>query len=513
MKRIQLSSTIVAIAALALAPAAALAHGRRGHHQRQQIKHVLLLNIDGFHPFDLANYAAAHPDSALASFVQHGVVYSNAETSRPSDSFPALLGMITGGSPSSTGVYYDNTYSRRLSPPGSDCSTRGTEVEWKQNLNKGGKASGSLISDIDPAKLPLDPDNGCTPFWPHQYLKVNDVFNVAHDAGLRTAYSDKHPAYEIVEGPSGNGVDDFYSPEFYGAKKSITLIMQNDELRVDAILNQIDGYDHARTQKVGVPAIFGMNFQAINIAQKFSGYADADGNVPNSVAIIGSYAGQAPGLAQALDYVNDAIGRMITEIANQGLTDSTMIILAAKSGNSPVDASKARLIPPDTITSLINSVEPNLAAQVTADTAALIWLTDPSKTQAVAQVLRDNADLIGATKVYAGAAAIDTMYHGTLAQGPVRRPDIIIDTENGVIYDDPGKKLTEHGGFHPEDVRIAMAVLNPAQRFSGTVNAPVSERQIAPTILKALGLNPRALQAVRIEHTRSLPGISFRGRR
>ena len=32
-------------------------------------------------------------------------------------------------------------------------------------------------------------------------------------AGLRTAWTDKHPSYEWTNGPSGKGVDDFYGPE------------------------------------------------------------------------------------------------------------------------------------------------------------------------------------------------------------------------------------------------------------------------------------------------------------
>ena len=38
-------------------------------------------------------------------------------------------------------------------------------------------------------------------------------WQLANDAGLRTAWSDKHPAYEIVSGPSGKGLDELYAPE------------------------------------------------------------------------------------------------------------------------------------------------------------------------------------------------------------------------------------------------------------------------------------------------------------
>ena len=58
---------------------------------------------------------------------------------------------------------------------------------------------------ISKTALPIDPVS-CTRVYPHQYLKVNTVFEVARAHDLRTAWSDKHPAYEILSGPSGTGV-------------------------------------------------------------------------------------------------------------------------------------------------------------------------------------------------------------------------------------------------------------------------------------------------------------------
>src|SRR5256885_6585651 len=81
--------------------------------------HVVLLSIDGFHQLDLETYIAAHPNSTLAALVGRGTEYTNTTSSRPSDSFPGTLAMTTGGSPSSTGIYYDVSWDDLLSPPGS----------------------------------------------------------------------------------------------------------------------------------------------------------------------------------------------------------------------------------------------------------------------------------------------------------------------------------------------------------------------------------------------------------
>lgn len=475
-----------------------------------KVDHVLLLSLDGFHDFDLTNYVAAHPDSALARVVAEGRRYSDATTQTPSDSFPTTLAMTTGGSPRSTGVYYDVTYDHNLFPPGTDCTgTPGTVVSYKENINTidaaGSNNSGDSAADIDQSQLPRDPAKGCSAVLPHDYLKVNTIYEVAHAAGLRTAVADKHPSYEILNGPSGTGVDDFYGPEFNSAKKDINKIIANDDLKVTAVLHQIDGYDHTGTDKVGVPAIFGMNFQAVNIAQKFSGYADASGT-PETVTTLGKLAGpNTPGLDDALTYVDDSIGRMLDRLEADGLADDTMVIVTAKHGNSPVDRSTLRWVDPTkTITPLINGVEPGLAAQVTADTMPLIWLTDRSRAAEVASVLQENAATIGAGTITSGQD-VATLFGGQLGGNPSRIPDIVIQPTPGVVYDSPNAKWADHGSGSALDTHVPLVVVDPNHQGGVTVNCPVSLRQIAPTILKSLGLNPRSLDAVRLEGTKKLP--------
>jgi arylsulfatase A-like enzyme len=66
--------------------------------------------------------------------------------------------------------------------------------------------------------------------------------------------------------------------------------------------------------------------------------------------------------------------------------------------------------------------------------------------------------------------------------------------------------IEDHGGFAHDDVNVMLMVSNPS--FSPrTVSAPAATRQVAPTILKALGLNPGRLDTVRIEGTQVLPEV------
>jgi len=150
-------------------------------------------------------------------------------------------------------------------------------------------------------------------------------------------------------------------------------------------------------------------------------------------------------------------------------------------------------------------VQAGLAAQVTDDTNALIWLRDHSRASEVAAALQANAAAIGAESIYVGDQ-IDALFNGELAGNPARRPDIIVEPVLGVVYAAAGSKLADHGGFHDQDLRVPLVVVRPG-RVAGTVDSPVSLRQIAPTILHALHLRKSDLDAVRLEHTPQLPGL------
>src|SRR5215831_10027560 len=282
----------------------------------QKIRHVLLISVDGMHEVDLERYTKQNPGSALARLARTGVQYTNASTSKPSDSFPGLLSMVTGGTPRSTGVFYDDSYDRNLSAPGSNCSTKGTEIVYDESIdfNPGALDGGG---GIDPTTLPLDGTKGCTPVYPHSFLRVNTIFEVARDAGLYTAWSDKHLAYDIVNGPSGQGVADLYTPEVAAVSVTVSATEAYDDLKVQAILNEIDGKDHSGTKDEPVPAIFGMNFQAVSVAQKLAGGGYLDANATPS-----------PLLQDALDHTDASVGKMLDALQKAHVFASTAVILS-----------------------------------------------------------------------------------------------------------------------------------------------------------------------------------------
>jgi hypothetical protein len=537
------------------------------------IKRVLLLSVDGMHAVDFLNCAngingANHGDPycpTLAALAKHGVNYVAASTSKPSDSFPGLTAIITGGSPAFTGVYYDVAYSRNLQGPATTTGNgnaagpctpgqvpTGYTTEYEEGIDidqtqVNGGAPGAALTDgtiasIDPNKLPRDPANGCAPVWPWQFVRANSIFSVIHQNGGVTAWSDKHPAYSsVASGTRPTSLDDFYAPEInskvIGLPGAITPTgihcdavldpnsdltawtnsFQNiqcyDTLKVDAILNWIDGKTHLGGGKMKVPNIFGMNFQAVSVGQKLiengvnGGYLDAAGTP--SAALLNEF-----------QFVDASIGAFVKELKKQGLYDSTLIVITAKHGQSPIDpslyvrqtingTSPATLISNQLHAAMPPSEDPNGSGiGSTEDDVSLVWLTDPSYTDAAVALLEANPGPtgVGLGQFYFGPSL--KLNYNDPTKDP-RTPDIIMTPNIGVTYSSSHKKQAEHGGFAHDDTNVVLLLSHP-EFDRKTVKAEVGTAQVAPTILKALGIDPRALDAVRAEGTGVLPSLDLR---
>lgn len=474
-----------------------------------KIHRVLLISIDGMHALDMAQYIQAHSDSTLAQLAAAGVNYTAAATTKPSDSIPATAGIVTGGTPSVTGMYYDDAWHRALSPPPlgpppvvRTCSTIGTAIDLKETYDVNPTCLGALSTWDGGAlaewKLPGDPAKGCTPVYPHNLLRVNTVFEVIHGSkGGYTAYSEKRPSYDFLRGPSGTGIDDLYTPEIAcnATISTMTTVKAFDDLRVTSILNEIAGRDHSGTRSAPVPTLFGMNFQAVNAAKKISatsGYSDHVGT-PDTV------------LADALGYVDGSLKRMVDALNAAGLYDSTAIIITAKHGETPLD-------PPRTI--VLTNVIPNLlkgalgpssVLKATEKSNAIIWLRDQSQTLTAANLIDNNRAATGVGQIFA-LESLKLLFPDPLIDPAV--PDIIVTPNNGVNYEPTTGSTTkaEHGGLGENDTHVPLIVSNP-NLTPGKIQAPVTTTQIAPTILSLLRYDPNALDAVRMQGTTVLPNL------
>jgi hypothetical protein len=468
-----------------------------------RIRHVLVISLDGAHALDIAEYVTANPKSTLAQLSGSGVTFTHAQTTKPSDSIPATAGIFAGGTPAVTGLYYDDAYNRKLSPPGSACSKVGAIIDLKEGidldptaLNGGG--------GIDPKKVPLDPAKGCTPVFPHNLIRVNTVFEVARAEGLYTAYSEKRPSYDYLNGPSGKGVDDLYTPEIAynnptanATLKDVSKTEAFDELRVVSVLNEIDGKDHTGKKSAPVPAIFGMNFQSINAAKK-----DAPG------AYLDSLSSPTPSMTGALNYIDGALGRMVAELKAKKLDQDTAIIVTAKHGETALDPTHRSVVLTSVIPGIVNSVNPLLLAKpVTQKSNAFIWLTDQSQTKMVvhALTLPANQASAGIGQVLSGES-LKLLFPDPLVDPAT--PDIVVVANTGVNYEPTASSTTlaEHGGLGENDTHVPLIVSVPGHKAI-TVRTPVQTTQIAPTVLSLLRLDPNQLQAVVLEGTPVLPFV------
>src|ERR1700683_1258310 len=198
------------------------------------IQHVLLLSIDGMHAVDLYNCANGIPSvnggapycPNMAALSQTGINYVNAASSKPSDSFPGMAALRAGGTPKSTGLYYDVAFDRSLDPPAEKTGTglgagpctpygtpTGTTTDNDQGvdiddtkLNGGAPGAGLTeggIASIDPKHLERNPAAGCAPVYPWNFIRTNTIFNVVHEADGYTAWIDKHASYLFTGGGGG----------------------------------------------------------------------------------------------------------------------------------------------------------------------------------------------------------------------------------------------------------------------------------------------------------------------
>ena len=582
--------------------------------------HVLIISVDGLHNSDLSEPSLQSSLTNVKRLQGEGITYSNAFSSAPSDSFPGELNYITGANPGTTGVLYDKSYSRVLYAPGTTAAeiaagtaTSGTGVEFAENVDASwNNGSGGTLDGgqgFDTTQLPVDSSGNLV--YPNQYLNVNTIFDVANAAGLKTAWSDKHPAaYTILAGNTQDptkfdfatgkvgSIDDYSSLEInaavaidptkpgplptslgalvdqstgtpfsntnpnitsdffndatkgnkalFGAPpsgfsanqfSSVATTSTYDDYKVKQILNEIDGLDHTGTTASDTPAIFGLNLQAVSVAEKEPATLFNGGGIDAS--------GKArPDLVSAVSHTDASIGLILDELKKKGLDDSTLVVLTAKHGQNPVQDPTVGLNSAfDSMTgeaggdegltafgALLAKNGIEIAAENGGDTSSLLFLKNKSDVQKAVDLLNSKdysfdtaADLVsdptGNTLFSTeDAAAQETVLYGksivTSGLGDPymgdRTPDIVVPLNEGYFFGNATKKRAEHGGFTDADTHVAL--ITGSTGLSGSLQGTtdthtVSTTQVAPTVLEALGLDPNLLEGAQRDGTPDL-GVS-----
>lgn len=525
----------VAGSALALAGAAQAA-----------VDHVIILSIDGLHEADLTDPNTNQYLPNILALEKTGVDYTNARTTSPSDSFPGTLALVTGATTKSTGVFYDDSYSRTLYAPGTTLAQiqggakPGTEVQLFENLDKnqtllsgGGPTSGPGAygkGALDQTQLPVNSLGNAVQPW--QYNSTNTIFDIAKAAGKTSYVSDKHPAaYNIVQGPTGNAVTDFYSPEINSNTAVINgklvdsstapsgtptgdglhqlgVTTNNylkteawDDLKKAALLNVIDGKNALGDQSQATPSIMYSNFQSVSVAQKLLTNSTGTGGINPDGSV-------NPALQSALQHDDAIVGSLVSELKAKGEYNDTQIILTAKHGQDPRTGA-ATLIKDNAIPNVLAAAGIE-TGQVTQDDVSLIWLKNSGDYAKALQALDDyqatspNQEI---SKIWPGSK------FGSLSTSD-RTPDFIVQLKPGFVYvgnTANTRKRAEHGNvFNLDDTWVPLIVSGAGVGASleGSVyDSLVYTTQVAPTVLGDLGLPSSGLDGVRLEGTQHLPGV------
>ncbi|QIW95619.1 hypothetical protein AMS68_001137 [Peltaster fructicola] len=469
-------------------------HDENAYDCRQNpFKRVVSFSIDGLHASDVEKWLAYKPSSNISALLKTGYEYTNAYTSAPSDSFPGTCAFYTGATPKTTGVWYDDVWDRSLyDPKDTACASAGAEIVYDESIDY--NSSAVFSGGINPANLPRAKVNGkCVPLYPHSRIRVNTLFEVAVNHGLVTAYTDKHPSYDLVRGPSGKGLTVGYFPEINAySTQNLSAIIEYDTFHVNAWLEWLDGQTPANSEgSLGgkIPSLFGGNFQAVSVAQKTFGYAND------------SASSFSPQLITALTFVDNSLGLIINKLKAKGMYDETLIAVASKHGQAPIKRSLYNKVDPLVIT---NATGVAVDFQ-TSDDIALIFLHNQADLQKAVDGLNAHRTQ-GKIRAVIYGQNLTASGFGDPTKDPAV-PDIIVQPELGTIYTTSTKKIAEHGGISGDDRIVAAFVSNPrlqARKFA----QQVFTTQFAPTVLEALNLPVHELQGAQQERTQMLPGFT-----
>jgi hypothetical protein len=258
----------------------------------------------------------------------------------------------------------------------------------------------------------------------------------------------------------------------------------------------------------GAPSLYGANFQTITWAQQNAGYLDAAGNNPNK------------SLASALHEADARLGAFLNFLKSSGKLDSTLVIIGSKQGQGPINPKTLKVSNPD----FMDGTGVPVAFFVGEDGGVVsarlwcrwlscgwlvwlmpflqMWLEKSSDAQKAKSNLLANSSL-GISYVLAGDEVTAAGYGSPFLDSRV--PDLIIGAKVGTLWND-GFEFEDHGGFLPQDLDVPLIAYNPNLK-PANITQVVSNRQVASTMLQALGLPLAQLDAYRLGDSPVLPGL------
>jgi len=215
--------------------------------------------------------------------------------------------------------------------------------------------------------------------------------------------------------------------------------------------------------------------------------------------IFGGIADKPKVIQRMKDWDQD-LGMIENAFRKAGILDQTLFVVTADHGMMPIK----RLIPQAVVTSAV-SLAGTSASDMAFNSGAYVWLTDPTRAEAVAQnVLAAHAPgvqaafylsdtggqahyvLAGGSFADADARRADASLVATLMDG--HEPSVVVLAREGSTFSSPTYNWKgDHGGASWQSQHIPLVLAGPGIR-SGVVTHPAQLEDVAPTVLAAMGV-------------------------
>lgn len=423
-----LTLTASLVSSLMVKGSTSIAHAGGG---TEPARYSFVVLLDGVLPGMITSKDAPF----ITSLGQTGAHLTNAETAVPGDSITDITSDLTGTYPTQSGMIYETFYDRHY----------------------------NQVIELD--ETPMLPP-GFTLKNAGNLLYAETLFQAAKDAGLRTEFISKYPAYSIENGPKDLGpspsIDILRTPTFANFKGTP------------------QQYDHKNFARLRADILSGSNRPNLFVI-----YAVA----PNSIEK--QYGINAPEVAQTISFEDNEIKQTVDTLKQAGIYDQTDIVVTADHGNTAVNTA----IPDSGPGSIQQYLDDHgiPVIQATADQVYLVWLQDPSQTKAAIKLLSPPS----VRQQFGISYFLNQDQLAELNAAPQdRTPDFAIEPTIGkhgtpaVVYTSPPlMKQVEHGGFNTSDIRVPLFISGPVIKQGVSIDDRVFDMQIGSTLAYTMCLN------------------------
>jgi arylsulfatase A-like enzyme len=222
-----------------------------------------------------------------------------------------------------------------------------------------------------------------------------------------------------------------------------------------------------------------------------------------------------------LTEADSRLGDFLNFLQSTGKLNSTLVMIGSKQGQGPINPKTLKVSNPDFMQDDTGvpvqffvgedggvvshpHFQRNFSQQWGAPLTIFpkLWLENSSDAQKAKSKLLANSSL-GLSYVLAGDEIVAAGYGDPFLDPRV--PDLILGAKVGTLWNG-GFEFEDHGGFLPQDLNVPLIAYNPTLK-PANITQVVSTRQVASTMLQALGLPLVQLDGYRLGDSPVLPGL------